>query len=840
MAHLLEHMLFKGTPKHRDIRKEFRERGARTNGTTSYDRTNYFESFRASDANLEWALELEADRMVNSFIAKKDLDSEMTVVRNEMESRENDPINILRERIMEAAFTWHNYGKTMIGARSDVENVPIERLQAFYKRFYRPDNAVLIVTGKVEEQRVIELVHKHFSAIPKPGEALPRYYTVEPAQDGERLVTLRRVGDFQLAMVGYHAPPEPHPDWAAVQLAVWILGRTPGGRLHKSLVETKKATGVAGSTLGLRESSYIWFTAALRKGEALADVREALEKAVEGLIENPPSKEEIENARTRFLNAYESTMTDPESVADSLHEASAVGDWRIMFLTRDNIRKVGAEDIKRVAATYLKRSNRTVGLFIPTEKADRVEIPAVSDDEIAAMVKGYKGDVALAEGEAFDATYANIEARTIRSKIGNLQTAMLPKKTRGNRVLLRLSLHLGNEKSLMDRGTAGAFAGSMLMLGTAKRTRQQIDEELAKLKATGNVSGSATAVGAAFETTRQNLPALMRLVAEMLREPAFPASELEQLRQRALVNVESQRSDPGSIVSRALQRHASIRPKGHVYYTQSFEEQIAAYKAVTLEEVKAFHRDFYGVANGQLTIVGDFDATEMAALAKELFGGWESKTPYVRIASEHREFPVINKSFETPDKANAVFVAYHPMKLRDDDRDYLALELGNNILGIAQGNRLFERLRKKDGLTYGINSQVSAGTLDPVGSFTATAITAPENAGRLEAGFKEEIARILKDGITAQELETTRKGALENLRVVLSDDSALSGGIHSLLYYNRTMAWIAAQEKQVEATTVEDVNRAVRRFIAPDKMIILKAGDFANANRRSPNQKAKE
>jgi len=198
MAHLLEHLVFKGTPRHPNIPQELTAHGTRPNGTTWADRTNYFETFSATDENLNWALDLEADRMVNSFIAKKDLDSEMTVVRNEFELGENDPFSVLLERSMAASYLWHNYGKTTIGARSDLENVPIDRLQAFYKTYYQPDNAVLLIAGKFDESKTLALVDKYFSPIPCPTRVMQKIYTVEPTQDGERSVTLRRVGDTQL------------------------------------------------------------------------------------------------------------------------------------------------------------------------------------------------------------------------------------------------------------------------------------------------------------------------------------------------------------------------------------------------------------------------------------------------------------------------------------------------------------------------------------------------------------------------------------------------------------------------------------------------------------------
>src|SRR2546423_2544750 len=235
MAHLLEHMLFKGAPKHTNIPAELSSHGARPNGSTWFDRTNYFETFAATDENLKWALDLESDRMVNSFVAKKDLDSEMTVVRNEYEMGENDPANVLTDRLFETAYVWHNYGKTTIGARSDIENVPIERLQAFYKKYYQPDNAVLLVAGKIDEAKTLELISQYFAAIPRPSRVLPKIYTEEPTQDGERAVTVRRVGDVQLVMAGYHVPAGSHADAPAVSILTQILADTPSGRLHKAL-----------------------------------------------------------------------------------------------------------------------------------------------------------------------------------------------------------------------------------------------------------------------------------------------------------------------------------------------------------------------------------------------------------------------------------------------------------------------------------------------------------------------------------------------------------------------------------------------------------------------------
>ncbi|MCW5970536.1 MAG: insulinase family protein [Blastocatellales bacterium] len=826
MAHLLEHLVFKGTPKHPDIPQELTAHGTRPNGTTWFDRTNYFETFAATEENLRWALDLESDRMVNSFIAKKDLDSEMTVVRNEFEMGENDPLGVTLDRLFSTAYLWHNYGKSTIGARSDIENVPIDRLQAFYRKYYQPDNAVLLVAGKLDEEKTLALVHEYFSPIPKPSRELSRIYTTEPVQDGERQVTVRRVGDTQLLGAAYHIPSGAHPDAAAVSLLLQVMGDSPSGRLHKALVETKKAAGVFPFPYIFADPSLFIVGAEVRKEQSLDEARDIFLKTLEETSKTPITGEEVERARAALLKQIELNLNSAERVGLELSEWIGMGDWRLLFLNRDRLRKAAVEDVQRVATTYLKSSNRTLGVFIPTDKPDRAEIPETPD--VLAMVKDYKGDAAVAAGEAFDPSPANIESRTVKASAGGVKLAMLPKKTRGETVVANLTLRLGDEKSLMNRAKAGEMAGAMLMRGTSKHTRQQIQDEFDRLKARVSISGGATSATATIETVRANLPAVMRLVAEILREPSFPASEFEQLKNELLAGVEQQKSEPSTAAIVAIQRHLRPFPAGHVNYVLTPDEEIAAINAVTLDEVKKFYADFYGAGRGEMAVVGDFDDKQLSQLANEVFGGWSNRTPFARIPSPYRDVQAINNSIETPDKANAFFVAAMNMKMRDDDPDFPAMVLGNYMLGGGFLNsRLAVRIRQKDGLSYGVGSQFQADAIDQNAFFGAFAIYAPQNATKLEAAFREEIARVLKDGFTEAEVREAKSGWLQSRQVSRAQDNELAGRLSAQLYIDRTITWDAQFEKKVEALTPEQILAAMRRHLDPAKLSVVKAGDFA-------------
>ena len=412
MAHLLEHLIFKGTPSHPDIPKELTERGARANGGTSYDRTNYYETFPSSEDNLAWAISLEADRMINSFISAEDLESEMTVVRNEMESGENNPMRILRERVQSTSYLWHNYGQSIIGARSDVENVPIERLQSFYKKYYQPDNAVLVIAGKFDEEKAKNLIIGEFGAIPAPDRTgsnrIYPTYTQDPSQDGERTVTLRRKGDTQFVMASYHIPPGSHEEFPAIDIMNHALSAPPSGRLHRSLVETGLAANVAASAPQLREAGLSLVFAEVRKDRDLDVVWDVMQTTIYDVArgESLITEEEVERAKAYYLNSLELMFNDSRSTALQLSWWVALGDWRLLFLYRDGLETVTKDDVNRVASKYLKPQNSTVGFFIPTEQPDRAVIPQVPN--IALLVEGYEGRGVVEEGEAFDPTPDNI------------------------------------------------------------------------------------------------------------------------------------------------------------------------------------------------------------------------------------------------------------------------------------------------------------------------------------------------------------------------------------------------------------------------------------------------
>ena len=838
MAHLLEHMQFKGTPKHRQPSDEIAAHGATFDATTSFDRTNYFETFTATDSNLVWALDLEADRMTNSFVAREDLDKEMTVVRNEFEKDENSPFVVTLKRVLGTAYLFHAYSHLPIGAQSDIENVPIEKLQAFYRKHYQPDNAILMIVGNFDEQRALGLVQEKFGAIARPTRVMDRTYTVEPTQDGERMATIRRTGNAQLIMSYYHVPAGTHPDFPAIDVLTRVLGDPASGRLQKALVETKKASAAQANNLQQHDPGGLFMAALLQKTQNADSAGAAMNTvATEIATTKPATTEEVERAKAEVLKGFELAPTNTARFGLELSEWMAMGDWRLFFYHRDQVKKVTVQDVQRVASTYLKQSNRTMGLFMPTEKPDRTEIAAAPS--VDSLLKNYKSDVVVATGEAFDPTPTNIDSRVHRSALkSGLRLALLSKKNRGEAVSAVVSLRIGNEKTLANRGSLPSLTAQMLMRGTKTLNRQQVTDSLNKLKAKVAIAASTTGnTRVNIETTRPTFAATLKLVGEMLRQPSLDATEFEQVQREAIANVESQRGEPMMLGQLGFARQVSRYPKGHPRYLPLPDEQIEQLKAATVADVRKFYTELYGASAGELAVVGDFDEAEVARVAAEAFGGWKSATPFKPVPVSLTATTNAKQTIETPDKANAIFVAGESFMMKDSDPDYAALLLINYILGENPlDSRLPNRIRVKEGLSYAVQSVVNVAPLDRAGQWITLAISSPANAEKVYSAFFDEMGKVVKDGFAEDEVAKSKTAYLQRRSMSRANDLMLAGQLANGLFLGRTMSFDGDIEKKIEGMTADQVNAVVRRTLDPAKITVVMAGDFAKVTQAGKPQ----
>jgi len=642
-------------------------------------------------------------------------------------------------------------------------------------------------------------------------------------------VELRRAGNNQDIIIAWHGPAYSHPDSAALEILSGIMSGGGGtGRLYKALVDNKKALSVGMENEEFHDPGLIMVNATLSKDQSLDDAKKIIEQTVSSVIAEPPTKEEVEKIKSKIIQGMDASMRNSQALATGMTENIASGDWRLFFLNYDELKAVTPEDVVRVAKLYIKDTNRTVGEFIPTDASDRTTVPDAPDYD--KMLQNYKSTMALSEGEVFDPSPANIEKHITRTQLpGGLKIITLSKETRGGSVTALINLHFGDEKSLAGKRAVAGVAGSLLMRGTKQKTRQQIQDEMVKLDARIGVGGGLSDATASIQTTTANLIPALRLAAEILREPSFPEAEFDQAVKRRIAGLEEQKTDPDTLARLAIQRSLNTYPKGDVRYAPTIDEEIEEAKKVTLDDVKKFYAQFYGASRGELAVVGQFDANELRKTATELFGTWKSPSPYARITNTWAKTTPVNLKIETPDKQNATFEVGLNIALTDKDPDYVALVLANYILGGSTSSRLFDRIRNKEGLSYGVSSAFSAPMEGNLATFRALAIANPKNTPKVEVSMNDEISKTVANGFTAAEVDAAKKAFLEERKVGRSQDAQLTGLLAQRADQDRTVKRDEDIDAMLAALTTDQVNTALKRHFDLSTLTVVKAGDFKTA-----------
>jgi zinc protease len=820
MAHLLEHMLFRGTHQIRDVKAALQDRGAQFNATTWYDRTNYYETLTPSEENLAFALKLEADRMVNSLILAEDLASEMTVVRNEFEMGENNPIHVLHDQVMSAAYRWHNYGKSTIGNRSDIERVPASTLKKFYEYYYQPDNAVLVVSGQFDRQKAIDLINQYFAVLKKPERVLEQTYTEEPPQDGPREVILERVGDMASVGVAYHIPAASHRDHAAIRILIDVLTDEPGGIIYKELVATGRCSELFGMTYALCEPGMaLCFLRPVSDDTALV-IRDELQELIESRAFKSLDEEQINRIKARQLKRFKLALSNSKDVALKLSEAIACGDWRLFFWNKEQIKKVNLEDVIRVAHTYLVGSNRTSGIFVPQKEAARVVVERV--ESVADVLKDLAEDRSLKAGEAFVASAQNIENLVLRKN----KSALLSKKTRGELVNAYMIMRYGHESVLNNYKEELTLLPALLWRGSDKYDYQQIRDKLDALMSTMDLGGHAGLITSSIKSEKENIKGACELLAHILKSPAFKPEEFRIVKQREIDDCEEVKSDPQRLCLQELERLKNPWPRDSIHYVQSYEEKIADLKALSLPRIKEAFENLVGCQNLCVALVGDTDEQALDYFS-HVFGDSPNKPAYERIKRPFINNLVQEQSFNTPDKEMAVVAMAANFAMRDDHPDYAALKLANYMFGENMNSRLMNRIREKEGISYGAGSWLEISRHEATASFSMYALAAPASVGRACKAMREEWERFVSAGVEEKELKSAQESIWLSFENLLASDGYLVSTLARDLEIGRNFSWRENLFLTMKKLGPADIKRAVQKWWQEARFSQVIAGDQA-------------
>ncbi len=584
-------------------------------------------------------------------------------------------------------------------------------------------------------------------------------------------------------------------------------------------------------TRELHDPGLTTFSATLSDEQSLDEVKKIALETIAGIATEAPSPEELNRAKQRITQGMEREIADSLSLGFELGGNAASGDWRLYFVNYEQIKRVTVDDVLRVAETYLKDSNRTVGVFIPEEKPDRAVVP--DGLAITELMNTYKPDIQVADGEVLDTAPLALEKRVHRTALSSgFPLVLLSKGSRDNRVEVRLAIRFGDDKSLAGQEAVAQIAGQLFMRGTKTKSREQIQDAMQKLNSTIGIGVGNGSCNANISTTAENLGGALELAVEILREPLFPESDFDEIRRQAIAAAERSRPEPGTLASLALNANLSPFPRSDIRHIRTIDEQIEDLNKVTVADMRNFYQKFFGASNGFLTVVGKFDEDEVKQTAERLLASWKSPSGFARIATKYQDVKAINTKIETPDKANANFLAATTIRMSDSHPDYPALVMAAYMFGGEISSRMPDRIRNREGLSYGAGASFSAppDVFGDSGRFTMNAISNPKNTPRVEASAMDELRKTLREGFTQGELQAAKKTYLDEDALERSTDGGILGILSPRQNAGRTLQWDADFEAKLQGLTLDQVNAAFRKYINPDAISVVKGGDFKAAD----------
>ncbi len=820
MAHLLEHMLFKSAGQRADLKSELTALGASWNGTTSVDRTNFFETVAAEPAKVDAAIRIEADRFIRASFTKEHLASEMSVVRNELERGDSDPASLVMRALQRQSYFWHGYSRPTIGARSDIEDAPFSALQAFHRKHYRPDNAALIVSGNFDAPRVLALASRLFAEARNPaGPKIASWTREETRATTNRSEIVLPAGKTIVASA-WKLPGLGERQTYALDLGVAAICDEDWGSLRKDLVlERKIAVSVSCGTQIHTDYSLLIATAS---AGPQADA-EALSTALRGHVEAAAAKgvtaAQLERARLAELNAYERIENAHERLAALISQAEVAGDWRLYFWQRDMVRAVALAEVNDALKRWAVGVNRSDVLLRHADGVAAPQLPAKLAPDSAALLAGRSWPPLATNADALPDSASALAQATVNLALDGSRArgALISRRTQGDRAWLVLANDYGNPTALAGRRAVCDFADQLLAYGGAGLDRDQLAAKLEALQAQWSLGLS----GIAIEAPRRNIDAALDQLLAVWAAPALPEDEFNRLKAAAIARLEAARKDPAQVAANLAALRFDNYPSGHPLQPRSFDRLLAEVRAATFAETTACAADFAGLAQVRLALVGAFSSADAQAIWQRVDRLPRATIAYQRIGELPAPTSVDTSPIlvAMPEKPNASVAGSTLLAITDDDDDFPALRVAVKVLGGDADSRIWTRLREREGLAYGAGASLAGNSFEPRSRFALQASAASDKADAALAALQDELARALKDGFTPAEVERAKRAWLQARKTALRDERSYAASLAQGLYSGRDYAWLARYDAAIARVDAAQATRALRKYLADAPLV---------------------
>ena len=844
LAHLLEHLAFKGTQdvKGEEFQRRLDQYTLMNNASTDYYATQYLNIVRPEKKALDEILYLEAERMDKLVLQEKFVPSEIEIVKREREVRMDQPFAVLMDQVWKAAYGNQYLGRLPIGDLPELKSIKMNELNQFYRTWYAPNNAIMVISGKFDQAEVLNKIDQFFSPI--PARAIPasvQVPTLDSSKIEQRQFTVQKGSDlakFHIYMNGKNTQLQP-----VLALAPALYTMQPSGILYKNMVQTGISTAVQSTTWLDQDFNLVFMGAIYAPNHDAKKVDQRLTDDVE----NSPAFTETELQRVKNItqNTADTIANNAIALGSRLSDyaVSSQGQWDQYFKDLQAVQDLKLADVNLTLKQFLASSHRISGDILPTPEDQKKAMTLQAEDQPKILdqqneqaeplkdTRVYQQEVAQFVTQSAQELQKN-EQKIQRGELKNgIRYALFPTSTRDDKTYATIRLDFGNEKSLFGKGVTLDLTSYLMLRGSKKHSLQEITDRAIAASGGATVSSNGNGLTILIQAKKDKFDDFFNFIVDVMKQPKFTQSEFDLAKNQSLSALNRPYTEPAVVASMTLSRLLEKYQAGDIRY--HFEPAFAKQQLteVTQPQVKQFYDQFFITDHAQIAVTGDFDAKKMQKTLQKAFGSWKTTqayqkiiTPYVRYSaqkvhalSEQREFGSYQSVLTLP------VGAYHP--------DAPALMVLSHILGNSQlSSRLAQELREKNALVYGFGSNLDLDADVDSGALNITANYTSGRADQVSQSVHKVLTELLQNGVTEQEVAAAKADMMKKRVTALEDERNIHGMLTGQLERNKTLLDRAQRDQEIAKLTKADVDAVIKKYIQLDHFVEVMADQYGQAS----------
>ncbi|RZG49326.1 M16 family metallopeptidase [Acinetobacter wuhouensis] len=844
LAHLLEHLAFKGTQdvKGEEFQRRLDQYTLMTNASTDYYSTKYTNIVRPDQKTLNEVIYLEAQRMDKLVLQEKFVPSEINIVMREREVRMDQPFAVLMDQMWKAAYGNKSLGRLPIGDLPELQSIKMDELNKFYKAWYAPNNAVMVISGKFDKAEVLKAIDKNFSPI--AARQIPQQAVVpllDSANIKNRNFIVKKGSDlakFNIYMNGKNEKIQP-----ALALAPYLYTLQPSGHLYSSMVETGIATNVQ-STTWLDDDFNLVFMGAIYAPNH--DAQKIDSSLISGVEQNKKFDDtELKRVKNLMSNANDNLMSSAAAVGGMLSDyvVSSHGNWAQYFKDQQDIQNMTANELNTTLKGFLTASHRFHGDIQPTpedqkkalEKKQATEKPKTLDQQAEQPeplkdVSVYQAEVAQyveKSKQYLDATEKKIQRGTLKN---GMQYALFPTTTRDDKTYATIDINFGTAESLMNKAQILDFTAYLLLRASDQYSLQNIADKT--IESGGGATATATDNGISIQISakKDKFEDFFKYIVSVMKNPKFEQTQFDLIKLQSLSSLDRPYTEPETVASLTIARLLETYQPGDLRY--HFEPELAKkqIQAATNQQVIELYKKYFAMQNAQISITGQYDPKSIKIVLDQQFGNWKNNQPYQRLSTEFTAYKAQKVHALSEQREFGSYQALQTIPVGVDNKDAAALIVFSYILGDSQlSSRLGQELREKNALVYGFGSSLDLDSFNEAGALSIEANYTAGKSPEVSQVVHKVLNDLLTKGVTNQELEAAKANIMKQRVTTLEDERVIHRMLNAQLERNKKMDSRAVRDQEFAKLTKADVDAVIKKYIKPDQLVEVMADQYGQA-----------